>query len=1342
LYNELVSGFSKDHISSLDTTKKNSIIQDIMKKDVISGTDIEVELKRYMASQDEFTWLDLSRINIFQLRKKVSWSFLSLKKKQQHLKSIILSDYNISEKQFSQKIESHLDTLSDSQLQRLVAIEVERDDFMQQKLWKKIAKRESLQVISTLSESEISKRLWNISSPEREEIITILAKAKGSLKLDDTDIRILIRSWFLTAHEAKDFVETFIPYITLQKAVDLWLISNTNALKKRDDFLTAIIQQEWVSLDTDASQELQAGLSLSEINVATKDFSLNQDDVIKITKEVGFKNFEVNSQEAAEKISDELKQKWPASFELLKQAIQNLNNPNIQGIEKLWEGSYILFSQRNESWDGTDNQYIKITSVNDAEKTFSFQNAWFNALNASTNARIESTDYVLFLNNLQKTQKSIKVFSGDEVKDQISAGNIESAELQSYRAEDFEWEDNILRRESVQQKQQELLENEIQDLEEKLEKASIDQSIRKSLVEKQLEHAREQLDELKNATLISSEVAKYATFHDLLSRLDSVDVEGKALWLKKWMSIETKENAFIVDGIDIENEQITLNGLANSKEMISFSEFETHFKKQKAKRVAWLENINALLERVSNPMWWGKTVFENGELTAKDVDHKWQKPDQKIEYLVGTESDTLVKIVDINDGYVEIQRWEIEDTKTKKWKKEIKWHKLKIKWASTEKYSLNEFAKYIESEKLKADWKIARTWLEVSPDSHHNDRNAGNSFGGLMWKTFVNGRMSISELIAWGKLVPELIEEYFKKGSDIKSAKAALAMWKFLPQQMRDELLVKVERAESESMEKALEDLGKIDSWMAVERIENWLLDKNTPEYNKEAGLIFMLSKYGHLTAKTWKSSWSDGLYPYRGKWLWYEAFWGRVNDELFLRKKAEAEADNQVFSEETLMHFLMKEQCKDWHYSGIKRRSRLHKEFENKWKSWVDEEFEKWYKDASSKRTAVKMVSEGMDEALWGTTTNALGWAKKAVERWWSLEDMMEISFCLMFSWASFDVDQATYLRMKWLWDGDGQPIVSHRMMSSVPEMQLFNNTVLALSKEIAKPENYGWQYGNIYAEAREIFSRVENRRSNGDKYSELSRLKDSQKFWKKYWEVLSRGLNMSMQPDEKFSKTDTIIKRKKDENSIFKQYYEKVWGYVWEWNYFKEDFVDDAIWETWVFGLNTYKIAKKYLEVWQWGTFKKWSAGEKVWKRMIDDINSTPGKILEWWFEVSVPENRIAQREYIATQLKEISAWLLAAHGGNKTALTALNNPTSLIGSQLNAWWVNIQRDFWNNSAEEIKAWEKKKFFLQIADDIINGWASAEMWINNGSTPVEMLQERTTDKATKAVQSENLFE
>ncbi|MCD5375114.1 hypothetical protein LR010_01520, partial [Candidatus Gracilibacteria bacterium] len=535
---------------------------------------------------------------------------------------------------------------------------------------------------------------------------------------------------------------------------------------------------------------------------------------------------------------------------------------------------------------------------------------------------------------------------------------------------------------------------------------------------------------------------------------------------------------------------------------------------------------------------------------------------------------------------------------------------------------------------------------------------------------------------------------------------------------------------------KELESLGKVDSWMAVERIEGWLLDTTTPEYKKEAGMLFMLSKYGHLTSK-------GALYPYRGKFLWYEAMGGRKNDELFLKIKAEATADNQVFSEEFLVHMLMKQQCANKHYSGINRRSRIHKEYENKWKDGVEEEFEKGYKDASNKRTAKTMVAEGMGEALGGTTTNALGWAKKAVERGGSLEDMMEISFCLMFSGAAFDVDQSTYLKMKGLWDGDGQPVVSHRMMSSVPEMQLFNNTVLALSKEIAKPENYGGQYGKIYEDAQEMFHRVENRGNDNKKYGEPKRLKDAMKFWHKYGEILSRGLNMSMELDDKFSKTDTIIKRKKGENSVFKEYYEKVGGYVGEGNYFKEDFVDDWAGETGIFGLNTYKISKKYLEVGQGGKFKK-DGADDVWVRMRGDINATYGKILEGGKELDSVENKIAQKEYISTQLTEITAGLLAAHGGNKTALTALNNPTSLIGSQFNSWGINIQNDLGSFSSDEIKSGVKKKFFLEISENILNSGNTSDQGMNDGTTPTEMLKEETTKKASQAVDhpSENGYE
>jgi len=60
-------------------------------------------------------------------------------------------------------------------------------------------------------------------------------------------------------------------------------------------------------------------------------------------------------------------------------------------------------------------------------------------------------------------------------------------------------------------------------------------------------------------------------------------------------------------------------------------------------------------------------------------------------------------------------------------------------------------------------------------------------------------------------------------------------MGKILPDELEADLLIKVERAEDESMEKEIEALGKVDSPIATARIKDWLLNKNTPEFKKEA---------------------------------------------------------------------------------------------------------------------------------------------------------------------------------------------------------------------------------------------------------------------------------------------------------------------------------------------------------------------------------------------------------------------------------------------------------------------------------------------------------------------------
>lgn len=1320
LYNELVNGFASNYIlnGNLSEADKNQLITDIMWATwVASWTNIETQLQRYMASKDEFTGLDLSKINIFQLKNKVSGAFVVRKNNEVKAREQIIKDYQLSEAQKNQLTTKlgDLNWVWNSQLEKIIKSEQDRKIFLKSIFSDLPNTKIYTSILTNIDETESARRISRLGNDDKQSVKVILDRIHYTNKLDETDIDILRETAYLNPDEIQELVETFIPYMTLQQAVNAQLLDYNAASQIRDDIIARQASESNITLDDATTLEIQTALWLSEVLVSTKYYASTPENFKNVANEVWFKKFADDLERRNEEIKQELREKWPVSFDVLREWILEIQNPNLLWFEKFRDDSVLKFTT---SRDGEESvQYIKLVWRNDEDRKFSFKKVWAGAINLSSNSEVESLDYNTFFENLKKWGDKIEVFSLWDVNEKIESWDIETSEFISYTEDDFSWADRVQKTQKIQEKYRDQLEREIESV-----KVDVEKNVGSTYYKARLEAKQKELEELDQSSLLPAVAAEKANLFQITDKLDDLDSDGKALWIEVGIFIETKENAFRISGIDFAREKIILHGLKGNEEL-AFSDFVGAFKKQKAVRAKNIDNFDRLIDRVGWKLEWWEYKTNGGKLVAKNIDHWGKSEDRKVEFLRGTKSDTLVKIISFNDGFVEIQRGEVEDTKVKKWKEEVDGHKLKIKGAEVESYSLNEFARFVEHEELVPDWKLWKKWLEVSPDSPHNARNNGNTFWWVMWKTFAAGRMSLAEVMAWGKMIPELMEEYFKRWSDIKSAKAALAMWKFLPKQMRDELLVKVERAESESMDKALEDLWKIDSWMAVKRIENWLLDKNTPEYNKEAWLLFMLSKYGHLTSK-----WA--MYPYRWKWLWYEAFGWKVNDKLFLKKKAEAEADNQVFSEETLMHFLMKEQCKDWHYSGIRRRSRLHKEFENKWKSWVEEEFEKWYKDASNKRTAAKMIDEGMDEALWGTTTNALWWMKKAAERWGSLESMMEISFSLMFSGAAFDIDQATYLKAKWLWDGDGQPIVSQRFMSSVPEMKLFNDTILELSKEISRR---WWDYSGMYDEALALADRAKNRTRQWKKYIEKERLQDTRDFWKKYWVPLSRALNFSMWDNPDYSETDTIIKRNKWKNEVFKQYYDKASGFVWEWNYFKEDFVDDWAWDTGIFGLNTYKLAEKYLVMDQGWAFKKWSPGKKVWEHMYGDINNTSKKILIQWEDLNSEVNKQAQIDYVTTQLEEISAALLSVHGGRPGILPSINSPTSHLWEQFNKWGVNVTNDLNDVSAKDIKAWEKRKYFQKAAKNIIE-------WINQDDseswdTPVS-LQEQVKKKVNRGVQ------
>jgi hypothetical protein len=79
-------------------------------------------------------------------------------------------------------------------------------------------------------------------------------------------------------------VHTFLPFITLQQAVDISLLSQGDAESKKKSYLQDIFNS--ITADNDRKNELINQISLSDIKVETKDIVSTKDQVIRISENI------------------------------------------------------------------------------------------------------------------------------------------------------------------------------------------------------------------------------------------------------------------------------------------------------------------------------------------------------------------------------------------------------------------------------------------------------------------------------------------------------------------------------------------------------------------------------------------------------------------------------------------------------------------------------------------------------------------------------------------------------------------------------------------------------------------------------------------------------------------------------------------------------------------------------------------------------------------------------------------------------------------------------------------------------------------------------------------------
>ena len=1344
---------------------KNEFLEDIMKNDsIISSSLLEKSMKKFKSLNDEFKDFDITSLSIFDFKRGVAKEYNKLTSTKQNYLEHTFSWYDLDHKQ-RKKLEKSIQKMWTRDLDNLMNSDKNNLHFLDNIFWEwKIHKNASFPILWNVSKQEINTRLQKLSQEDRKTVEETLYNA-SFFNIKNHDIKDLFATNFLNISEKKEIINRFIPYITLWEAVGLGLIDKKDAEKKKKQILSTLLKNE---LSWDILEEALSSSSINDIKIKSEDLLSSDEDYNIVAEWIGFSKLEEELNEVKKDIKKGINENWPQDIEELRHILSWEDFRWVfNKIPQFIEWNIIKITKKEADWN-TKISYGSIDRINNQDKTIEIRWIWWNSsweeiFNVNVQSKPETFSFVEFMDNFKEEGKQACFYTHPELKELIDdpKNNIVDSDLNQYTVDDLKENPSLadtFRTQHFKQLEEEraVLEEDITRLESEIStlenSADNKNTQRVKNLKIQLKNYKQRLDSSEinyNASPTTTELLYSANKAELIDKINRLDSEWKNIistdgrrWLFSWMYISSKLWIHKITGLDWETWKIHLEHKGKNgtiPEIITFEDFYQSFKKNNGERLQPLSSLEDLVSdnqvhSEKNNIWDDYEV-KDWKLQIKKIPSYSKNKDQWVDFLVSSDSDSIFKIESIdweNITFTEGERKDINKIKDPKeqkkykdnvklwddWKPETKDWKIQYEWellrlnTETTTMSLVAFNKLINQskEEFYPDWQTGK-WKTIS-----NPQDSKNNFHASFWTKLFNN-FSISELIMWGKLLVENFEEYLKKWNDIHSAEFALKMWKFLPEEVKAELRIKVEREEEESTDKEIEALGKVDSPIATNRIKWWLLNKDTPEYKKEAAMLFMVKKYGHLNAKE--------LTDFAWKFLWYEAFWWKIWDALFLDLQQEAKDKDQTFTEEFLLYMLVKKQCKPWWYKWVHRRSRLHKTFKSSWpEDGIKGELETWYNDASDERTAKAMVEWGINEMKGWTISNAVWWFKKAIERWWSIEDMSEWFFTLLYSWAIYNVDQKTYLHIKSLWDWEKMPMIMARFSSFKSDMHLFNETVLELSKRIG--DEYQDEFPNIKKEAQSLFNDA-----NDLKWSDVDRMKRAQAFWNQYWTPLSNALNMKHTANPNYSKTDKILILEKDTNPTFAQYFEKTREFTTEWTFWK-DFMQDAMWIEWIAGLNTNYVLKEYAQLHHWWTIKEWNweVVDKIWEGISADINSVQNGNYTWGED--------SKRKYLDFIMRDI-IWAFIANNGWEDSHVAFYTKKSPFKDDMHKWWIteDIMHQFNKYSEKTILSstdeWVKK-LINTIIDTILSWGNSDNTWENSFESWLShKTQEETEDIKNK---------
>lgn len=674
---------------------------------------------------------------------------------------------------------------------------------------------------------------------------------------------------------------------------------------------------------------------------------------------------------------------------------------------------------------------------------------------------------------------------------------------------------------------------------------------------------------------------------------------------------------------------------------ITLWEFAEAFTLRKPKRFPLLSNSVDFFNELKKHENYTETLkdFELKDNKVVPTGNK-EKSHPGVEYFVSKNGKNSVRIIKMSDGSVNFEEGDFSESPDGKKPNKFEW---KI---SGKGIDYNSFYLYLSEKNLQPYTKNLPTQekQEEEPSSIKRKRSLFKSY---MWC------LSLAEIISGSKQIISSIEQSLQTGNKLKSAKFALAMWKYLPQSVREDLQAMVEWEEKKTMEELLSHLTTLDSKVMIPKIERILLNASSQQYEIEAALFAMLSKYGTLYNK-------NPLNKHRGSFIWYEALGWKKWDALYMETKRKCEESRlqsegrkhqpKPFSEEFLIEELLALQADG--KMKPKRRSKIHKEMGAHLDKGIKDELDDGQNKAGDKVTLAGRIEYCIGELKSWWYANALWALEKVWWKWWDSWDMHVIPFVITSTGIAAHFHEKLLIKltsgMGWsspytelMFNKDPQSIKKFQkwMKAIIHSLYPNNPEVLTRYEKIWSNVEEAYSFWNEYG--KEIVHRMTGR----DGY--LFAMKEENLDIKNYYEFLSWMQNdneYNIKPEQindgvfNYDNTPVVYTMWKKVASEFIQF-NQAWIIQWKtWGIIFDSFLDHLknIKKTW---LNEEKQFELFFEIystlepivrarfwgWEWGEVMRNSPEVKRLKTYGIDLignsyivpeSQTPSSNTIYWY------------------------------------------------------------------------------------------------------------------------------